>query len=89
MTVLTTFKKALTEYKDEECAICFDEYTGKTPVYLLGCKHLIHQPCLGKLVVCPFCRTAIAPILQETSPPKQSFFTWLFKSCVSRPMHKD
>lgn len=87
MTILTTYQAADTPYKDPECAICFFDYEDKTPVYLLGCRHLIHEPCLLDQVICPFCRVAIAPI-QQTKKIEQTwrqyFFSFLPIHCLPR-----
>ncbi|KAL9695071.1 hypothetical protein quinque_014356 [Culex quinquefasciatus] len=49
----------MTDFRDRECAICFDELSPRTSVVRLLCRHRFHDLCILRWVkkspVCPFC----------------------------------
>lgn len=65
MTISSSYTLALSRFKEEECAVCLDEFGASDPIYLLACEHLFHPDCLTNQKLCPNCRMEIRPFVTK------------------------
>lgn len=70
----------------DECSICLDDITDRTPIRTLKCGHVFHKGCIEqwfkKYITCPYCRNCELDIdcfWLWLQPYNLSFFNRFFK----------
>mmetsp|Transcript_85212 Transcript_85212/g.260469 ORF Transcript_85212/g.260469 Transcript_85212/m.260469 type:complete len:301 (-) Transcript_85212:40-942(-) len=65
------------EDRDEECALCLDEFCEGEQLVELGCRHVFHaqclQPWLARSMTCPMCKGDIEPPQAAPAPTNSTF----------------
>lgn len=80
MSQITTFGRAVSNYKEEECPLCLEVFTDETRVQVLACQHIFHPDCIKEADrdSCSLCNRLISPVTHNAELAL-GFYAFLFR----------